>query len=47
MTRIMISSSEEDEDDEEEDDDYSSIDSVSTLKLSITIGLRNIIMIIR
>ena len=47
MTSIMTSSSDEEEDDEVEDDDSSSIVSVSTLKLSITNGMRNIIMIIR
>jgi len=50
MMRIMTSSSsnkeedDEEEDDEEEDDDSFSISSVSTLKLSITNFLCNIII---
>ena len=47
MKGIMTSSYDEEEDDEEEDDDSFSTGSVSTFKLSITNGLRNIIMIIR
>ena len=47
MTGIMTLSSDEEEVDEEEDDDSSSVGSVSTLKFSISKGLRNIIMITR
>jgi len=43
MTGIMTSSSDEDE----KDDDSSSMGSISTLKVSVTNGLCNIIMIIR
>ena len=47
MTGIMTLSSDEEEVAEEEDDDSSSVGNVSTLKFSITNGLRNIIMLTR